>query len=147
MGKDTIHRIEHEGRIVAIGETSISVEIINKSACSTCHAKSVCVASDESTRIIEIPYTISSLVEDYKIGDRVNVILGSSLGLQAVWISYVIPLFILMILILSLSFIGIKELYVGLCAIGGVGVYYACVYLFRDKLTRIFTFSIEKIVK
>jgi len=136
--------VSHEGRIVEITADYISVEIINKSACASCHAKSMCAASDESVKIIDVPYTISTLVEEYEVGETVNVLLKSSMGLKAVWISYIIPVVVLLILLLSLSTFGLSELYVGLVSIFGVAIYYFIVYLFRNKLSRIFTFSIEK---
>ena len=134
---EKIENISHEGKIVDISEEYISVEIINKSACSGCHAKSVCVASDQSVKIIDIPYTLGTLVDDYKVGDEVNVILKSSLAADAIWIAYVFPLVALFLAIFILSSIG-------LAAIGTVAVYYAVLAFFRNKLSRIFTFSIEK---
>jgi hypothetical protein len=44
-----------------------------------------------------------------------------------------------------LSNTGLNELAVGLLSLAGVAVYYLFVFLFRDRLERIFTFSIEKI--
>lgn len=141
---EKIENISHEGKIVDISEEYISVEIINKSACSGCHAKSVCVASDQSVKIIDIPYTLGTLVDDYKVGDEVNVILKSSLAADAIWIAYVFPLVALFLAIFILSSIGLAEIAVGLGAIGTVAVYYAVLAFFRNKLSRIFTFSIEK---
>ena len=64
--------------------------------------------------------------------------------MKAVWISYVIPLFILMILILSLSSVTVHEVYAGLAGIGGVALYYLVIYLFRDKLANDFVFYIKE---
>jgi len=141
---EKIDNIGHEGKIIEIGEDFISVEIINKSACSECHAKSVCIASDQSVKIIEIPYSISTLVDDYKVGDSVNVVLKSSLAASAIWIAYVFPLAVLFLAIFVLSKLGMTEIVVGLGAIGSVCLYYAVLALFRNKLARIFTFTIEK---
>ena len=66
-----------------------------------------------------------------------------TMGLKAVWISYVIPLAVLMILILSLSGIFENEALCGLAAIGGVGVYYFIIWLFRNRLKNEFTFYIK----
>ena len=66
-----------------------------------------------------------------------------SMGLKAVWISYVIPLAVLMILILSLSSVIESEVYRALTAIGGVAVYYLFVWLFRNKLSNEFVFYIR----
>ena len=137
-------RIEHEGRVTDISEDVISVEIINKSACASCHAKGVCAASEESVRIVEVPYTISTLVEEYKVGDKVNVVLQPSLGIKAVWICYVIPLAVLLASILVFSKAGMSELATGLWSLEVLAVYYFVVFLFRKRISKIFTFSIYK---
>ncbi|MBR7026674.1 MAG: SoxR reducing system RseC family protein [Bacteroidales bacterium] len=140
-----IERIEHEGIVREISEDFITVEIVNKSACAACHAKGVCVAGEEEIRYVDVPYSISSLVEEFNVGDKVNLVLNQSLGVQAVFISYAIPLVILILLLLILSNTGLSELMVGLLSLAGVAVYYLFVFLFRNRLERIFTFSIEKI--
>ena len=142
-----IDKIEHEGTVIEIGKDTISVEIVNKSACASCHAKGVCNASEESVRIIEIPYTISSLVEDYQVGEKVNVILGSYLGISAVFLAYILPLLILILSIVLLPAAGLSELQTGLSAIGIVALYYIVLTLFRNKLNRVYSFSVEKYQK
>ena len=79
----------------------------------------------------------------YNVGDQVQVCTKMSMGLKAVWISYVIPLAVLMILILSLSGVIESEMYRALTAIGGVAVYYLFVWLFRNKLSNEFVFYIR----
>ena len=137
------NRVEHEGRIVGISEDYINVEIVNKSACAACHAKAVCAASDQSIKYIEIPHSIDTLARDYKVGDEVNVVMKSSLDLKAIWIAYVIPLIVLVSGVLVLSAFHLPELYVGAGALGLIAVYYLGVFLFRNKLSKIFTFYIE----
>ena len=94
------NEIVHDGRIVEITPDFTTVEIIASSACSGCHAKGLCGMSEEQEKIIMLP---TSGFDDYKVGDQVKVMTKMSMGLKAVWISYVIPLAVLMILILSLS--------------------------------------------
>lgn len=139
-----IDKIEHEGVIREISENFITVEILHKSACAECHAKGVCVAGDEEIRLIDVPYDIASLAQDFKVGDKVNLVLNQSLGVSAVFISYAIPLVVFIILLLILSNVRLGELMVGLLSLAGVAVYYLFVFLFRDRLERIFTFSIER---
>ena len=81
--------------------------------------------------------------EPRNIGDIVQVKTKMTMGLKAVWISYVIPLAVLMILILSLSSVIGNEVISGLVAIGGVGVYYLVIWLLRDKLQNEFLFYIK----
>lgn len=133
--------ISHIGRIVEINPEFTSVQIISMSACAQCHAKGMCGVSDAQTKIIMVP---TDPYTEYQIGDEVKVLLKKTMGLKAVWISYVIPLIILMILILSLSAVTVHELYVGVGAIAGVALYYLVIYLLRDKLTKDFVFYIKE---
>ena len=134
------NEIVHSGRIIEITPDFTTVEIIVDSACSACHAKSLCGMSEEQEKVICLP---TDPYATYSVGDTVQVCTKMSMGLKAVWISYVIPLMILMILILSLSSVIGNEVIRGLVAIGGVGVYYLVIWLLRDKLQDEFLFYIK----
>ena len=134
------NEIAHKGRIVEIGPDFTTVEIIVSSACSSCHAKALCGMSEEQDKLIMVP---TDGFADHKVGDEVNVMTKMTMGLKAVWISYVIPLAILMILILSLSPIFENEFLCGLAAIAGVGLYYFGIWLLRDRLSTEFVFYIK----
>ena len=116
------------------------MEILSTSACAECHAKGMCGMSESKVKEISVPTDPYSV---HEVGDEVQVMLKKSMGLKAVWISYVIPLFILMILILSLSSVNVHEAYVGLGAIAGVALYYLVIYLFRNRLANDFVFYIK----
>jgi len=134
------NEISHLGKIVEITPELTTVEIISSSACSACHAKGVCGVSEEKVKLIGVPTDPYTLRE---VGDEVQVVLKRSMGLKAVWLSYVIPLLILMILILSLSSVTVHELYVGLISVGAVALYYLVIYLLRDRLAKDFVFYIK----
>ena len=134
------NEIVHAGRILEITPDFTTVQIIVSSACSSCHAKGLCGMSEEEEKVIMLP---TDPYATYNVGDEVQVCTKMAMGLKAVWISYVIPLIILMILILSLSTIVEREAYRALMAIGGVAVYYLFVWLFRDKLSNEFVFYIK----
>lgn len=70
--------------------------------------------------------------------------LRQTMGLKAVWISYVVPLLILMILILTLSAVNVKEIYAGLVSIAAVAVYYLVIYLLRNRLAKDFVFYLKE---
>ena len=134
------NQIAHKGRIVEITPDFTTVEIIVSSACSGCHAKGLCGMSEEQDKIIMLP---TDPYAEYAVGDEVNVFTKMTMGLKAVWISYVIPLAILMILILSLSSVIGNEFLMGGVAIAGVAVYYFFIWLFRDRLSDQFEFYIK----
>lgn len=137
-------RIEHEGRVIAVDKDYISVEIVNKSACAACHAKGVCGASDEAVKVVEVAQDITTLTEDYQVGETVNVVMSSAMGTQAIWLAYVVPLLVLMFSILVFSLCGAGEVLMGLGSLGAVALYYLGVFFYRKKISKIFIFSIEK---
>ena len=132
--------INHDGKIIEITPEFTSVEIISSSACSQCHAKGLCGFSEEESKVVMVP---TSPYTERKVGDTVTLALKQTMGLKAVWISYVIPLIILMILVLSLSSVIDNEVWTGLTAIGGVALYYLVIWLLRDKLKNEFVFYIK----
>ena len=134
------NEISHKGVIKSITPELTTVEILSTSACAECHAKGMCGMSESKVKEISVPTDPYSV---HEVGDEVQVMLKKSMGLKAVWISYVIPLFILMILILSLSSVNVHEAYVGLGAIAGVALYYLVIYLFRNRLANGFVFYIK----
>ncbi len=132
--------ISHEGRIVEITPEFTSVEIISSSACAACHAKGLCGFSEEESKLVVLP---TDPYTEYKVGDTVNLALKQTMGLKAVWISYVIPLIILLIIVLTLCAVNVNELIAGLSGVGAVLVYYFVIWLLRDKLKNEFVFYIK----
>lgn len=135
------NEISHIGRIKEMTPESTVVEIVSSSACSACHARGLCSVSEEKVKEIEVP---TDPYATWKTGDEVRVMLKQTMGLKAVWISYVAPLLILMILILTLSAVSVHEIYAGLISIGAVAVYYLVIYLMRDYLAKDFVFYLKE---
>lgn len=133
--------VTHKGTIIEITPEYIRVEIINKSMCAACHAKGFCSAGDTKDKIIDVEYYNNG---EFAVGDEVEVIMNRSMGFKAVWISYVVPLVILLIFLLTLQGLGLSELHSGLFSLLAVCVYYLMVYLFKDKLANKFVFTIVK---
>ena len=133
--------VDHKGTIIEITESNIRVEIINKSMCAACHAKGFCTTGDTKDKIIDVAYLNRG---EYSVVDSVVVTMRRSMGFKAVWISYVIPLLILLIFLLTLHSLGFGELLAGLSSVLAVGVYYLVVYLLRDRISTDFVFTIAK---
>ena len=134
--------IRHEGRVLSVTSVQTKVEILAQTACAACHAKAVCGASNGESRVITIRRE-----DDGKIRpeDRVNVVIRQGQGFKAVFIAYIIPLFILLVLLLTLPLFFENELVTGLGALGFVALYYLVLAQFRDRLNSGFVFTVEKI--
>ena len=134
------NEIVHSGKVIEMTPDFTSVEITVSSACASCHAKSLCGMSEEQDKVIMLP---TDPYATYNVGDEVQVCTKMSMGLKAAWISYVIPLAVLMALILILTSVGVNEFISAGVAIAGVGLYYFIIWLLRDKLNNEFVFYIK----
>ena len=134
------NEIVHSGKVIEMTPDFTTVEITVSSACASCHAKSLCGMSEEEDKVIMLP---TDPYATYNVGDQVQVCTKMTMGLKAAWISYVIPLAVLMALILILTSVGVNEFISAGAAIAGVGLYYFVIWLFRERLNNEFTFYIK----
>lgn len=133
--------ISHEGLVKSVDPHTTVVEIVSRTACSSCKAASLCTSAEAVKKEIYVPTDRSG---SFSPGDSVEVVLKKNMGERAVWISYVIPLAILLILVVSLLSAGVDELVSGLSGIAGVGLYYFILYLFRDRIGKGYAFYIRR---
>lgn len=138
MQKD---EISHIGIIKTAGADKTVVEIISKSACGSCNASGFCSASEAIKKEIIVS---SDPFGRYKAGDKVDVVLGRSKGMEAVFLAYVLPLVLMLAAVLSLSYAGVSELLAGATGLGLIAIYYFLLYFFRDKIAGKYVFYIRK---
>lgn len=134
--------IEHRGIIDKITNGRINVRFTVTSACSSCHAKGLCSASEMSNKEISIPMGSA----EFATGEEVMIVMHTGQGLKAVAWGYIYPFLLLLILLLIFTASGMGELRSGIFALSSLVPYYGFLYLFRDKIHRQFNFSIRKIV-
>lgn len=136
--KDNICR---EGIVRAVNGDEITVEVIVSSACSGCHAKSICIPSDRRQERIVVKNTRN---EQYEIGETVELLLETSAGNKAVIIAYVLPLLVLMLLLFGCYAFTHKELLSVGVSLLGVILYYLILKSAGKSLDRKITFGIRK---
>lgn len=141
MSDTTTKTVRHDGEIISITPKVVTVKIESSSLCAACHAKGACTAADKAEKIIEAVNIYNLKLE---VGERVSVTMKRSLGIRAVVISYVVPLFILLFLLLTLHVLQLGELWTGLISLVGVGLYYLGLFLFKKKIASNFVFTIDK---
>ena len=132
--------IEHEGIIDHIDGDIAHVKIDSVSACSSCHAKGVCSAADQEEKYLDVPLHGAA----YKRGDSVFVQVARHLGFRAVLMGYVYPFLLLMTVLIAMLAAGVAELRAGSIALLSIVPYYILLYLFRNRISKSFTFSIKK---
>lgn len=133
--------IQHQGIIEKIEKHKVFVRIEQKAACSACHARSACLASDKKEKIIEIDDTSGM----YAVNEPVIISAHSSVGFYAVIIAFVIPLtLVILACIIGMDQSG-NEGIGGLAGLSVLIPYYFILFIFREKLKKKFVFSLSKI--
>ena len=135
-----MEEITHKGRIVAIDPEITTIEILAESACSACHAKGLCGLGEEKVKQIQVR---TSAWHPRQVGDEVEVVLKKAMGYKAVFIAYGMPLVVLFVALMLLTALGVGELYAGLGALGAVAVCYLVIFLFRNKLSKEYSFYLK----
>lgn len=136
--------IEHNGKVVSIHNHFVDVEVVveNEEGCVGCKAKDACMTGAGNEKIISA-YTV--VPGAFEVGEEVKVSMQQAIGMKAVTITYIIPFFIVLVVLLIMVQSGYGELASGLTGIGIMVLYYFGLYLFKDKIEKAIVFEITKI--
>ncbi len=133
--------IDHNGIIDHIEGETVFVRIVQQSACAGCHAKSMCSASESKEKVVEVTDRTGS----FSIGEKVTLSGQTSLGLQAIVLTFLVPLAIVIAAIACcLHLFNINETLGGVIGLSLLVPYYYIIYILRDKLKRHFIFTLKK---
>ena len=179
--------IKHDGIIIALNEDGTAlVRIVQTSACAACKAKAMCASaesaekemtvqlvqhsskvqsavqdgsklSSEKTTLNNIEQLLNN-VEQYKIGDEVEVMVQQKMGWKAVVLAYLLPFFVMLavmfvgnvLLAMGDGAIGLlgdeakREAVLGTVALCAMALYYLLLGMFKDKLQKEFSFTARK---
>ena len=121
----------HEGIVTAVATGRVSVRIEAVSACAACAAHGRCGFAESKEKTVEVP---SDDWQSYAVGDSVIVHIDESRGMLAVWLAYVLPAILLLVVIVGLSLLKIPEWTVVLASFVTLGLYIFFLYLRRRKV-------------
>ncbi len=132
--------IKHNGVIRTMDNNKYYVSIVAKSACAACSAKGACNVTEIKEELVEV---YKGGTDNYKIGDRVEILMEKSQGTRAVVLGYILPFVLLLVtLIISLNVFD-DEGIAGLLALGILAPYYILLYYLRDQVNDSFVFKIR----
>lgn len=139
-----MEKISHIGIVEDIKGQAVQVRIQQASACDLCHAKSICSLADTKEKIVEVRAAEGSV----SIGDKVMVEGAASMGMKAVFLAYVLPLVLLiLVMVLCLTLIAPgNEVVAALVSLGILLPYAFLLYLLKDKLSKKFRFEIRSLM-
>lgn len=133
--------IDQIGIVEEVRENSILVRFQSAPACGSCMAKSVCAPGSAEKNLVEIHHKDQSCTA----GDSVKIHISRSMGFKALFLGYLLPFFIVFLMLVLTSLIGFNELVSGLTSLFVLLPYYLTLYLFREKVNQNFIFSIMKL--
>ena len=125
----SVANIKHCGEVVRVADNKVWVRMTVNSACSGCHARAVCGVDESKDRIVEV------------------ALASRSVGAKSVLWAYVVPFFVLLVVLVGLTAFGASEGIAALSAIAGVGVYYVVLWRMNSRIEKTIKFIITKQTK
>lgn len=132
--------IQHTGVIVGISDGVARVKILQTSACAECHAKGMCSVSELKEKVVDAELRN----DDFSIGDTVNIVGKSSLGIIAVLLAYVMPFLLIVVTMVVLNHFIQNELVVGTVSLAMLIPYFFIMRLFNKRMSRKFRFYVTQ---
>ncbi|MCR9013336.1 SoxR reducing system RseC family protein [Gabonibacter chumensis] len=131
--------ITHEGIVIAINDSHITVSIQSQSACAACHAKGACGLSEVTHKNItaEKPNT------PVKVGDKVIVMASVGNALYSVLFAYFLPSVVLIAILALLISSGIEETWAALYSLLTITIYFIIIYFFRNRFAQKIKFKVK----
>lgn len=132
--------IEHTGVVDRIDGKYVRVQILQQAACTECHAKSACTASDSKVKYIDV----ETIPSQFQIGDTVILYGQSSMGHLAVLLAFVIPFLLILLTLIILNAFVVNESLSGTLALAMLVPYFLLLSFLKPKLKKKLKFHIRK---
>ena len=134
--------ITHEGVVVRVEGQFVTVQFVQSSACSGCHAKALC--SGGSSESAERRVVANSYGVPYAVGEQVRVAVSNSLAWSAVVVAFLVPMILALACLFAVVGLTGSEMTGCWSTLLLLAVYYLCVWLMRDRLERRAEFTLER---
>ncbi|MBQ0064053.1 MAG: SoxR reducing system RseC family protein [Prevotella sp.] len=134
--------IEHSGIIESVNSGHVSVKIVQTSACAICKASSFCQSSENKEKIVDVYMPVAE-AQRLKVGQSVMVCVSESMGKQALFYAFILPLIVLFTALTITWLFSHREPLASAVCIAVLVPYYVLLYMMRDKMWRTFRFWIK----
>ncbi len=135
-------QINHYGTVVSIRDNTLKVKITRYSACHNCDARHGCGLMECQDKIVEVQ---TPHPEIFRPGEEVAVSLAQNTGLWAVFLSYILPLILMLAALIAASMFNASEIISGISAIIILIPYYFWLFLSKNRLAAKFRLTVSKI--
>ena len=131
--------IMHKGVVESVEGQKVMVRITQASACSECHARGLCRASESRDKLIEV---CTAGAADFAVGSVVTVCGSESQGMKAVWFSFGLPLLLMLAVLVGVMVMTGDERIAAASALSVLVPYFIGLFLLRDRMKKGFDFKI-----
>jgi len=123
--------VSHDGVVTDIQGRMVTVQFVQSSACSGCHARQMCTSGDSKQREV----VAECWGHSFQVGDKVTISVSQQLARTAMWYAFGLPA--VLVLAALFPFIALMgDMWACLSLLGLIAVYYTVFYQMRDKLER-----------
>lgn len=134
--------IDHIGTIEQIDGETVKVRITQTSACASCAAAHLCKSTESKERLIEVQVNSN---QTFHQGDMVKLKGTTHQGLKVVFISYFLPLLLILLFLFIADLLHLKETLMVLLSLVLIAIYYFILYFLKARLKKIIKFNITHI--
>lgn len=133
---------EHKGNITKIEGNTVTVKVLQLSACAHCEGKKYCTLAEAKEKEIKISVKDPSI---YTVGKEVEIIAHKKQLFTAVFWAYVLPLILLFIGVGLGSILELPEIHSALMGLIAVTMYYVFLFAINKYLSKSLEFKISKL--
>lgn len=129
--------ISHPATIKTVADGKITLEIAAQQSCGSCAAKKVCGSGETKTLVLE---------DDgmgRQSGDQVTLVITRSMGVFAIAIAYLIPIFLIISALLIFQYFALPEITSAWITLAILVAYFVVLRLMRQKIQNQLTITIE----
>jgi len=137
------NNITHEGVVIKVEGQRVTVQFVQNSACSGCHAKTLCSSGTSDSARREV--VANSYGVTYEVGDYVRVVVTSGLAWTAVLLAFVVPMVLAMVCLFAVVGVTGSEIKGCLATLLLLGLYFFILWMQRDRLERKTEFTLERL--
>ena len=133
---------QHTGHIIAINNNTVTVKVLQLSACAHCEGKKFCTLAESKEKEIKI---YDSNASEYSIGEEVQIIAQKKQLFTAVLWAYVLPLILLFAGVGVGTALEMQEVHTALLGLVAVVIYYGFLFAINKILSKSLEFKISKL--
>lgn len=133
---------KHTGHIIAINGNTVTVKVLQLSACAHCAEKKFCTLAESKEKEITVSETNP---EAYSVGEEVQIVTQKRQVFTAVLWAYVLPLVVLFAGVGIGTMLTFTEVHTALLGLVAVAIYYVFLMAINKILSKSLEFKIRKI--